>query len=91
MIDAWESGKAGCIAPKVVSTSGRGKPSKSRAWRLKTHCSGDMLALIRWHGQTIAVPCHNWLPLNPGAFTAEAIGDYHYWVTQRLLLMNRKP
>ena len=45
-------------------------------------CSADMLVLIRWHGRTIAVPLSQLAALNVDQSTANAIGDWHYWVAQ---------
>jgi Calcium binding len=45
-------------------------------------CSADMLVLIRWQGRTMAVPLSQLVAINPTQSTAEAIGDWHYWVAQ---------
>jgi hypothetical protein len=41
-----------------------------------------MLALIRWHGRTMAVPLFHLAGVNVDQSTAEAIGDWHYWIAQ---------
>jgi hypothetical protein len=41
-----------------------------------------MLVLIRWQGRTMAVPLSQLVAINPDLSTAEAIGDWHYWVAQ---------
>jgi len=45
-------------------------------------CSADMLVLIRWHGRTMAVPLSQLVAVDPDPSTAEAVGDWHYWVAQ---------
>jgi hypothetical protein len=45
-------------------------------------CSADMLVLIRWQNRTMAVPLSQLVAINPDQSTAEAIGDWHYWVAQ---------
>ena len=45
-------------------------------------CSADMLVLIRWQDRTMAVPLSQLVAINPDQSTAEAIGDWHYWVAQ---------
>jgi Calcium binding len=40
-----------------------------------------MLVLIRWHGRTMAVPLSQLVAIDPES-TAEAIGNWHYWVAQ---------
>jgi hypothetical protein len=48
-------------------------------------CSADMLVLIRWQGRKIAVPLSQLAAIDPDESTAEAIGDWHYWVAQGYL------
>jgi hypothetical protein len=48
-------------------------------------CSADMLVLIRWQGIKMAVPLSQLAAINPDESTAEAIGDWHYWVAQGYL------
>ena len=44
-----------------------------------------MLVLIRWQGRNMAVPLSQLAALNPHQSTNEAIGDWHYWVSQGYL------
>jgi hypothetical protein len=44
-----------------------------------------MLVLITWHGRNVAVPLSQLTPLDTDESTAEAIGDWHYWVAQGYL------
>ena len=71
-----------CIAVKEFRLSEKGKPSRSCVWRPEDACSADMLALIRWQGRTMAVPLSQLAAIDPDEATAEAIADWHYWVTQ---------
>jgi hypothetical protein len=41
-----------------------------------------MLVLIRWHGRTTAVLLSQLAGVEVDESTAEAIGDWHYWVAQ---------
>jgi hypothetical protein len=45
-------------------------------------CSADMLPLVRWPGRTMAVPLSQLAAVDSDESTAEAIGDWHYWVPQ---------
>jgi hypothetical protein len=45
-------------------------------------CSAEMLVLIRWHDRTMAGPLSQLVAVKPDQSTAEAIGDWHYWVAQ---------
>jgi len=45
-------------------------------------CASDMLVLIRWQGRNLAVPLSQLAAVDADESTAEAIGDWHYWVAQ---------
>ena len=45
-------------------------------------CEHDMLVLVRWQGRTMAAPLAQLTAVDPDESTAEAVGDWHYWVTQ---------
>jgi hypothetical protein len=48
-------------------------------------CSQDMLVLISWHGRKFAVPLSQLAAIDVGPSTAEAIADWHYWLSQGYL------
>ena len=74
--------QAKCIAPKVVSPLRKGETVEVQRMAPEDACSADMLVLIRWHGRTMAVPLSQLVAIDPDQSTAEAIGDWHYWVAQ---------
>jgi hypothetical protein len=74
--------QAKCIAAKVVSPLRKGETVEVQRMAPEDTCSADMLALIRWHGRTMAVPLSQLVATDPDQSTAEAIGDWHYWVAQ---------
>ena len=49
-------------------------------------CAHDMLVQIRWQGRKMAVPLSQLAAIDPDELTEEAIGDWHYWVSQGCLL-----
>jgi len=77
--------QAKCAAPKVVSPLRQGDTVE--VWRMAPEdaCSADMLVLIRWQGRTMAVPLSQLAAVDADESTAEAIGDWHYWVAQGYL------
>jgi hypothetical protein len=77
--------QAKCIAPKVVSPLRKGDTVEVRRMALEDACSTDMLVLIRWQGGKMAVPLSQLAAIDPDQSTAEAIGDWHYWVAQGYL------
>ena len=49
-------------------------------------CEHDMLVQIRWQGRKMAVPLSPLVAIAPDESTAEAIGDWHYWIAQGYIL-----
>ena len=77
--------QAKCIAPKVVSPLRKGDTVEVRRMAPEDACSADMLVLIRWQGRKMAVPLSQLAAIDPDESTAEAIGDWQYWVAQGYL------
>ena len=74
--------QARCIAPRVVSPLRKGETVEVQRMAPEDACSADMLVLIRWQGRTMAVSLSQLVAIDPDESTAEAIGDWHYWVAQ---------
>ena len=74
-----------CIAPKIVSPLVEGETVDVQGMAPEDVCSADMLVLIRWHGRDMAVPLSQLIAIDADEPTAEAIGDWHYWVAQGYL------
>jgi len=49
-------------------------------------CEHDIFVQIRWWGRKLVVPLSQLSALDPDQSTAEAIGDWHYWMAQGYLL-----
>ena len=74
--------QAKCVAAQIVSPLRKGEAVEVQGLAPEEACSADMLVLIRWHGRTMAVPLSQLVAVDPDEPTAEAIGDWHYWVAQ---------
>lgn len=74
--------QAKCIAAKIVSPLRKGETVEVQRMAPDDACAADMFVLIRWHGRTMAVPLSQLVAMSPDQSTAEAIGDWHYWVAQ---------
>jgi hypothetical protein len=74
--------EARCIAARVVSPLSKGETVQVARMAPEDACSADMLVLIRWQGRTMAVPLSQLATVNVDRSTADAIGDWHYWVAQ---------
>jgi hypothetical protein len=74
--------QAKCIVAKVVSPLRKGETVEVRRLAPEDACCSDMLVQIRWHGRAMAVPLSQLVGVDVDESTAEAIGDWHYWVAQ---------
>ena len=74
--------QAKCVAAKIVSPLRKGETAEVQGMAPEDACSTDMLVLILWHDRTMAVPLSQLVAVDPDESTAEAIGDWHYWVAQ---------
>ena len=77
--------QARCIARRIVSPLREGETVEVHRMASEDACSAEMLVLIRWHGRVMAVPLSRLTPVASGDATAEAIGDWHYWVARGYL------
>lgn len=77
--------QARCIVNRVVSPLKKGERVEVRRMAPEDVCSNDMLVRIRWQGRNLAVPLAQLIAVDPDEETAEAIGDWHYWVAQGYL------
>jgi hypothetical protein len=74
--------QAKCIASKPVSPLKKGEIIEARRMAPEDACANDMLVLVRWQGRNRAVPLTQLAAIDAGDSTEEAIGDWHYWVSQ---------
>lgn len=74
--------RAKCTAARVVSPLRKGEAAEVLRMAPEDCRKHDMFVLIRWHGRKMAVPLSQLAPIDPDESTAEAIGDWHYWVAQ---------
>ena len=77
--------QAKCIVANLVSPIKKGETVEVRRLAPEDTCSTDMLVLIRWQDRNMAAPLSQLAPIDPDESTAEAIGDWHYWVAQGYL------
>ena len=77
--------QARCIAANIVSPLSKGETVQVLHMAPEEACSTDMLVLIPWQGRKLAVPLSQLAALEVNQSTAEAIGDWHYWVAQGYL------
>ena len=78
--------RAKCIAARPVSPLRKVETVEVVRMAPEDVCEHDMLVQIRWQGRKMAVPLSQLAPIGPGESTGEAIGDWHYWISQGCLL-----
>ncbi len=77
--------RAKCTVPKITSPLQKGETVDVLSMAPDEACTTDMLVMVRWHRRKLAVPLAQLTAIEPDELTAEAIGDWHYWVTQGYL------
>lgn len=75
-----------CIAGDVVSPLRKGEPVEGIRMAPEDNCEHDMFVLVRWQGRKMAVLLSQLAAIDPDESTAEAIGDWHYWIAQGYIL-----
>src|ERR1700758_5533380 len=70
------------IASQGMSPLRQGETVEVRGLAPEDSCAHDMLVLIRWHGRNVAVPLSQLTAIDADTSTAEATGDWHYWIAQ---------
>ena len=73
---------AKCVVANVLSPLRKGETVEVVSMAPDHVCAHDMLVLTRWQGRKLAVPLAQLAAVNPDQSTAEAMGDWHYWVAQ---------
>ena len=77
--------QARCIGSKATSPLRKGETVEVLRLAKEEACENDMLVQIKWQGRKMAVPLSQLAPMKPDKSTAEAIGDWHYWISQGYL------
>jgi hypothetical protein len=77
--------QARCLVNRAVSPLKKGETVQVRRMAPEDACASDMLVRIQWQSRTLAVPLSQLTAIDPDEETAEAIGDWHYWVAQGYL------
>ena len=78
--------RARCVAANAVSPLRKGETVEVLRMAVEDACEHDMLVHIRWQARKMAVPLSQLVAIDADESTAEAIGDWHYWVAQGYIL-----
>jgi len=74
-----------CIRSLATSPLRKGETVEVRRLAKEEACESDMLVQILWRRRKMAVPLSQLVAIDPDPSTAEAIGDWHYWVARGYL------
>jgi hypothetical protein len=74
--------RAKCVTANAVSPLRKGETVEVRSMAVEDVCEHDMLVQIRWQNRKMAVPLSQLVAIDADESTAEAIGDWHYWIAQ---------
>ena len=74
--------RARCVTANTVSPLRKDETVDVLRMAGEHACEHDMFVQIRWRGRKMAVPLSQLDALDPDASTQEAVGDWHYWVSQ---------
>jgi hypothetical protein len=74
--------QAKCVSANLASPLKKGETVEVRRMTPEDSCSNGMLVLIRWQGRNMVVPLSQLSAVGADEATAEAIGDWNYWVAR---------
>jgi hypothetical protein len=78
--------RARCVVANAVSPLRKGETVEAIRMAPEDVCEHDMLVQIRWQGRKMAAPLSQLVAIDANESTAEAIGDWHYWIAQGYIL-----
>ena len=71
---------ATCTTSNITSPLKKGEDVEVLRIAPDEVCATDMLVMVLWQDRKLAVPLAQLAAIDPDASTAEAIGDWHYWI-----------
>ena len=71
---------ARCTTARAVSPLRNGEEVTVKAMAPEDDCMCEMFVIVTWKGRSFGVPLAQLEAVDVDAQTAEAIGDWHYWV-----------
>ena len=74
--------KARCIRERSISPLRKGEEVVVNGMAPEDDCMREMFVLVEWKGRSMGVPLTQLEGVDVDEDTAQAIGDWHYWVDQ---------
>jgi len=72
--------RARCVARRPISPLRKGDLVTVIGMAPEDECGREMFVTIEWQAGGLAVPLSQLSPVKPDKATAEAVGDWRYWV-----------
>ncbi|MCP3998564.1 MAG: calcium-binding protein [bacterium] len=69
-----------CHAERAISPLMLGEEVEVEAMAPEDECQAEMFVMVRWTDRLFGVPLAQLEPMTADPQTAEAVGDWHYWV-----------
>ena len=73
---------ARCMEKRRISPLEPGEVVQVTGMAPADDCMREMFVMITWQNRDLGVPLAQLEPLDVGTGTAEAVGDWHYWVAR---------
>ncbi len=71
---------ATCSSERAISPLRQGEEVEVEAMAPEDDCQAEMFVMVRWIDRLFGVPLDQIEPVAVDPETAEAVGDWHYWV-----------
>jgi hypothetical protein len=72
---------AECVKQRAISPLRKGEKIQVTAPAPQEDCAHQILVLSRWEGRSLGVPLAQLKPIDVDKATAQAIADWHYWLS----------
>lgn len=72
--------RARCVMRRPISPLKEGEEVEVVGMAPEDECEREMFVAIKWNEDSLAVPLSQLAPTKSDKATAEAAGDWHYWV-----------
>jgi len=73
--------EAECVQRRAISPLRKGEKIQISSLAPEEDCAHEILVLGRWQGRSLGAPLGQLKPVDVDKATAQAIADWHYWLS----------
>jgi hypothetical protein len=73
--------EAECVQRRAISPLRKGEKIQISSLAPEKDCAHEILVLGRWQGRSLGAPLGQLKPVDVDKATAQAIADWHYWLS----------